>query len=103
MEYLYSLCLQYLKFLSYFIIPAIRNSSPHAVDTPGSHFDAGSGSSVGGDCKSAPVEDHGRRGRLNERNRSVSACSSSPDRESLIQRLMLKLEEAKDTIQTERE
>lgn len=82
---------------------AIRNRSPNAADTLGSHYDAGSGSSVGGDCKSAPLEDHGRRGRMGEHNRSASVCSSSPDRESLIQRLMLRLEEATKTIQTERD
>ncbi|XP_034233100.1 coiled-coil domain-containing protein 102A isoform X2 [Thrips palmi] len=75
---------------------ALRSHSPNAVDTLGSHYDVGSGSSVGGE----PGEERGRRGRVGDHNRSVSACSSSPDREILIQRLMSKLEEATKTIQT---
>ncbi|KAJ1523319.1 hypothetical protein ONE63_001192 [Megalurothrips usitatus] len=82
---------------------ALRNHSPNIVDTLGSHYDAGSGSSVGGDCKFGPMEERGRRGCIADRNRSVSACSSSPDRESLIQKLMLKLEEASKTIQLEKD
>lgn len=85
-------------FVTQFLLSstALRNHSPSAGNTLGSHYDAGSGSSVGGE----PVEERGRRGRAGDRNRSVSACSSSPDRELLIQRLMLKLDEASKTIQT---
>lgn len=75
---------------------AFQSHSPNAVDTLGSHHDVGSGSSLGGEA----VDERGRRGRKGDRNRSVSACSSSPDREVLIQKLMSKLEEASKTIQT---